>query len=46
MKFVRITVKPSQMGGIRCIRRLRIPLATAVGMVAAGTAEDEVLQTV
>ena len=34
MKFARITVDPRQMGGVPCIRGLRIPVATVVGMVA------------
>jgi uncharacterized protein (DUF433 family) len=36
---VRITVNPNQMGGIPCIRGLRIPVATVVGMVAEGMTE-------
>ena len=36
MKFTRITVNPEQMGGVPCIRGLRIPIATVVGMVAEG----------
>ena len=36
MKFTRITVDPHQMGGVPCIRGLRIPVATVVGMVADG----------
>ena len=43
MKFTRITVNPSQMGGVPCIRGLRIPVATVVGMVADGMAEEEIL---
>jgi uncharacterized protein (DUF433 family) len=43
MKFTRITVDPRQMGGVPCIRRLRIPVATVVGMVAEGMAEAEIL---
>jgi uncharacterized protein (DUF433 family) len=34
MRFSRITVNPDQMGGAPCIRGLRIPVATVVGMVA------------
>jgi len=30
MKFTRITVNPAQMGGVPCIRGLRIPMATVV----------------
>ena len=43
MKFTRITVDPRQMGGMPCIRGLRIPVATIVGMVADGMAETEIL---
>jgi uncharacterized protein (DUF433 family) len=34
MTFDRITVDPRQMGGVPCVRGLRIPVATVVGMVA------------
>lgn len=44
MKFVRITVNPNQMGGVPCIRGLRIPVATVVGMVADGMTEEEILR--
>jgi len=44
MKFERITVNPEQMGGIPCVRGLRIPLATIVGMVAEGMSEAEILR--
>jgi uncharacterized protein (DUF433 family) len=43
MKFKRITVDPMQMGGVPCIRRLRIPVVTVVGMVAEGMTEAEIL---
>lgn len=43
MKFTRITIDTSQMGGVPCIRGLRIPVATVVGMVADGMAETEIL---
>jgi len=43
MRFARITVDPRQMGGVPCIRGLRIPVATVVGMVADGMAEPEIL---
>ena len=43
MTFERITVRPDQLGGIPCIRGLRIPVATVVGMVADGMSEDEIL---
>jgi uncharacterized protein (DUF433 family) len=41
--FPRITVDPKQMGGVPCIRGLRIPVATVVGMVADGMTEAEIL---
>ena len=44
MKFHRITVNPKQMGGVPCIRGLRIPVATVVGMVADGMKEQEILK--
>lgn len=44
MKYTRITVDPRQMGGAPCIRRLRIPVATVVGMVAEGMTEAEILK--
>ena len=44
MKFTRITVNPKQMGGVPCIRGLRIPVAAVVGMVADGMTEAEILK--
>ena len=43
MKFTRITTDPAQMGGAPCIRGLRIPVATVVGMVADGMADSEII---
>jgi len=43
-KFRRITLDPNQMGGIPCIRGLRIPVATVVGMVGEGMTESEILK--
>ncbi len=43
MAFTRITVRPDQMGGVPCIRGLRIPVATVVDMVAVGMPNDEIL---
>ena len=43
MGFERVTVNPAQMGGVPCIRSLRIPVATVVGLVAQGMAEAEIL---
>jgi uncharacterized protein (DUF433 family) len=41
--FDRITINPNQMGGVPCVRGLRIPVATVVGMVADGMSEAEIL---
>jgi len=43
VKFSRITVNSNQMGGVPCIRGLRIPVATVVGMIADGMTEKEIL---
>ncbi len=43
MKFTRITVNPKQMGGVPCIRGLRIPVATIIGMIADGMSDAEIL---
>ena len=43
MAFTRITVNPQQMGGVPCIRGLRIPVATVVGLVAEGQTEQQIL---
>ena len=45
MHFTRITVDPAQMGGVPCIRRMRIPVSTVVGMVADGMSTEEILQS-
>ena len=44
MTFARITIRPDQMGGVPCVRGLRIPVATVVGMVADGMTEAEILE--
>lgn len=43
MKFRRITVDWRQTGGAPCIRALRIPVATVVGMVADGMTAKDIL---
>ncbi|MBI4320177.1 MAG: DUF433 domain-containing protein [Chloroflexi bacterium] len=43
MRFSRITINPRQMDGVPCIRGLRIPVSTVVGMVADGMTEDDIL---
>ncbi|MDX2111270.1 MAG: DUF433 domain-containing protein [Verrucomicrobiota bacterium] len=44
MKFAAITVNPEQMGGVPCIRNLRIPVATILKLMDEGSAEYEILQ--
>ncbi len=44
MGFERITTDAERMGGAPCIRELRIPVATVVGMVADGMSAGEILQ--
>jgi len=42
--FKRITVDPDQMGGLPCIRSLRIPVATVVQMIGDGISESKILE--
>ena len=42
-QFKRITVNALQMGGMPCIRGLRIPVATVVAMVADGMTHEGIL---
>jgi len=44
MAFTRITIEPDKMGGMPCLRGLRIPVATVVDMVAAGMTHAEILE--
>lgn len=43
MKFTRITIDPMQMGGLPCIRGLRISVATVIAMVAGGMLRAEIV---
>jgi uncharacterized protein (DUF433 family) len=43
MRFDRITTDPDQMGGLPCIRGLRIPVASVVDMVADGMAPVDII---
>ena len=43
MDFERITINLKQMSGAPCIRGLRIPVATVVGLVANGMTNQEIL---
>ena len=41
--FDRITIDPAQMGGVPCVRHLRIPVATVLRLLAGGLGEREIL---
>jgi uncharacterized protein (DUF433 family) len=43
VNFTRITVDPNQMGGTPCIRGLRVPVTTIVGMVADGMSRRDIV---
>ncbi|MGH8909972.1 MAG: DUF433 domain-containing protein [Egibacteraceae bacterium] len=44
MSFERISINHAKMGGLPCIRDLRIPVSTVIGQLAAGRSIDEILQ--
>ena len=44
MRFTRITVDPNQMGGVPCLRGLRIPVATLVDMIADEMSTQAILE--
>ena len=41
--FERITTNPDVLGGVPCIRGLRIPVATVVAMFADGMTAEEII---
>ena len=43
MALDRITVDPNKMGGLPCIRRLRVTVSMVLGQLASGATVDEVL---
>ena len=43
MEFARITTDARQMGGVPCLRGLRIPVATIVSLVAEGETVECIL---
>lgn len=43
VRRARITVDPDVMGGMPCIRGLRIPVATVLAMVADGMTRSEIM---
>ena len=42
--FERITVDPAQMGGVPCIRGMRVTVSWVLGQLAAGRAVDQLLE--
>ena len=41
--FDRITVDANKMGGVPCVRGLRIPVATILGLLADGMSSQDIL---
>jgi uncharacterized protein (DUF433 family) len=44
MPFERITINPTQMGGLPCIRGLRLPVTTVLGQLAAGRTNEQLIE--
>lgn len=42
--FPRITINHKQMGGLPCIRGLRIPVAAVVDMIAEGMTHERIFE--
>ena len=43
MRFPRITLSPSVMGGKPCVRGLRVTVGTILGLLAAGHTHERIL---
>ena len=43
MALERVTVDPTQMGGVPCVRGLRVTVSMVLGQLAAGRTVDELL---
>ena len=43
MAYERITVDPDMMGGMPCVRGMRMPVATVVAMIADGMSVAEIV---
>jgi uncharacterized protein (DUF433 family) len=43
MSSGRITIDPNQMGGLPCIRGMRVTVSAIVGQLAAGRTIDEII---
>lgn len=44
MAFERISIDHEKMGGLPCIRDLRIPVSTVLGQLAAGRTVEQILE--
>jgi uncharacterized protein (DUF433 family) len=44
MAFDRISIDHEKMGGLPCIRDLRIPVSTVLGQLAAGRTVEQLLE--
>ena len=42
MTFTRITVHADRMGGVPCVRDIRIPVATVIGLLAQGMTHQQI----
>lgn len=42
--FDRVTIEPDKMGGVPCIRGLRMPVVTVARMVQEGMSVSEILE--
>lgn len=42
--YPRITIDPKKMGGVPCIRDLRMPIATILAMMAEGYNTNDILK--
>ena len=42
-KFKRINIDPNKMGGVPCIRNLRMPVSTLISLLADGNSIDDIM---
>ena len=42
--YKRINIDPNKMGGIPCIRDLRMPVASLIAMLAEGMQKEEIIK--
>lgn len=43
MQLDRITIDPDQLGGVPCIRGMRIPVSVVLGLLAQGLSEPDII---